>query len=101
MPGEIADAMLEGLLCQGCGEYLGDGTDAWDLWGFPQFCAACNAIANPKPRRLTRAQVRRAVRSATEPMCCPYCSRRYRGELLREHLWDWHRATMALEQEPL
>jgi hypothetical protein len=33
--GEIAEMMLEGILCQGCGEYLGDGD------GFPVFCAAC------------------------------------------------------------
>lgn len=34
--GDIADMMLEGTLCAGCGEYLG----ADDL-GCPQYCAAC------------------------------------------------------------
>lgn len=33
--GEIADMMLEGILCQYCGEYLGDGD------GFPQSCSCC------------------------------------------------------------
>ena len=33
--GEIADAMLEGSMCQTCGEYLGEGE------GFPRFCDGC------------------------------------------------------------
>ena len=33
--GDIADMMLEGILCQGCGEFLGDGE------GYPMFCSAC------------------------------------------------------------
>ena len=33
--GEIADAMLEGVFCQVCGEYMGEGD------GFPVTCAGC------------------------------------------------------------
>lgn len=33
--GEIADAMLEGQMCQWCGEVLGDGD------GFPVVCPGC------------------------------------------------------------
>jgi hypothetical protein len=33
--GEIADMMLDGMLCQSCGEYLGDGD------GYPVTCAGC------------------------------------------------------------
>jgi hypothetical protein len=33
--GEIAEMMLDGTLCEGCGEYIGDGD------GYPQYCAAC------------------------------------------------------------
>lgn len=32
--GEIAEMMLDGTLCEGCGEYLGEGD------GFPQYCSA-------------------------------------------------------------
>jgi hypothetical protein len=35
--GEIAEMMLDGTLCQVCGEYLGEGD------GFPVTCAGCNA----------------------------------------------------------
>lgn len=33
--GEIAEMMLEGAMCQFCGEYLGGGD------GFPQSCYSC------------------------------------------------------------
>ena len=33
--GEIADMMLEGQMCQGCGEILGQGD------GYPVFCKSC------------------------------------------------------------
>lgn len=31
--GEIADMMLDGTLCEGCGEYIGEGD------GYPQYCS--------------------------------------------------------------
>lgn len=33
--GEIADMMLEGEMCEGCGEYLEDGDNA----GIPDYCS--------------------------------------------------------------
>lgn len=33
--GEIADMMLDGTLCQSCGEYLDSDNDC------PTYCAAC------------------------------------------------------------
>ncbi len=33
--GEIADMMMEGQMCQGCGEIMGDGD------GYPVFCDSC------------------------------------------------------------
>ena len=33
--GDIAEMMLEGTLCERCGEYLGDAT------GFPRLCKGC------------------------------------------------------------
>ena len=35
--GEIADMMLDGTLCEWCGEYIDDGGDA----GYPRLCGAC------------------------------------------------------------
>ena len=39
--GEIAEMMLDGTLCEGCGEYMGDGVDDDDTPGFPVRCETC------------------------------------------------------------
>jgi hypothetical protein len=36
--GEIAEMMLDGTMCAGCGEFLNDG---YDGEGYPEYCAAC------------------------------------------------------------
>ncbi len=50
MPGEIAEMMLDGTLCQGCGEFMGEAQ------GFPGFCSKECAGAlwcepTPRPKR--------------------------------------------------
>ena len=45
--GEIADMMLDGDLCEICGEYLGDGD------GYTRRCAGCE---DPKPKVIRRAK---------------------------------------------
>lgn len=42
MPGEIADMMLDGTMCQLCGEFL-DG----EAGGYPMYCAGCAPDATP------------------------------------------------------
>jgi len=42
--GDIADLMLEGALCEACGEFLGDGD------GFPQRCPGCGGGGAPRLR---------------------------------------------------
>lgn len=39
--GEIADAILDGVFCQECGEYLGEGD------GYPVTCAGCSGRQRP------------------------------------------------------
>lgn len=58
--GEIAEMILEGTLCDGCGVYLGEGD------GFPQNCG-CNAPARP-PTPKRRQQAWRKKPWAKEPM---------------------------------
>jgi hypothetical protein len=36
--GEIADGMVDGTLCEGCGAYIGEGD------GFPMRCSACDDV---------------------------------------------------------
>jgi hypothetical protein len=42
--GEIADAVIDGELCQQCGEYIGPGD------GFPRTCAGCKPKLVPGPK---------------------------------------------------
>ena len=40
----MADAILEGIFCQCCGEYMGSDDPDWQPPGFPQTCAACRQV---------------------------------------------------------
>jgi len=45
--GEIAEMMLDGTLCQCCGEYLGDSS----VGGIPEYCASCAKDARQHERK--------------------------------------------------
>jgi len=42
--GEIADMMLDGTMCAGCGEWLNDGEDGN---GYPEYCSGCRSDYPP------------------------------------------------------
>lgn len=44
--GEIAEMMLDGTMCAGCGEWMGDEGD-----GFPRYCAACRPPRHHQKRQ--------------------------------------------------
>lgn len=69
--GEIAEWILEGGLCQGCGEYLGDGD------GYPTYCASC------------LAQVERPA-IKTLKVACSVCGRKVKDTGLHDHMRDKH-----------
>lgn len=48
--GDIAEMTLEGILCEGCGEYIGYPV------GYPRYCAACSC-ANNEPYWSKRNEV--------------------------------------------
>lgn len=90
--GEIADAMLEGALCEGCGEYLGE-----DGFG-PRLCAGCAKdrppmhYTTPKDRR--RADNYQSAIAVRKPFKCPTCHRRFRKEFaVAQHARDVHQGT--------
>lgn len=73
--GEMADYMLNGDDCKGCGEYLGDGP------GYPRLCGACDAQAEAKFMEILKATVHR----------CPDCGKRLRSpEGVVRHRIDKH-----------
>ena len=84
MTGEIAEMMLEGILCQGCGEFIGD-YDGEGL-GFPGFCAGCQPD-NDGPELLVGMTERK-------PIGCPDCKRRFKTHAASIQHWrDKHDKT--------
>ena len=76
--GEIADAMLDGSLCEGCGAYIGCDV------GYPQYCSpecAGDLVAyTPPPER---------------PYSCNVCDRRFGSdEAQAQHRRDKHRRAL-------
>lgn len=64
--GDIADMMLEGDLCQGCGEYMGEGD------GFPVWCASCEPAPKSNP--------------AADKCPCTLCGKRVKFAGLKDHM---------------
>ena len=92
--GEIAEMMLDGTLCEGCGEYIGADS------GYPQYCSAECArsrgaslaqVAGPTTHEPARPRHTRRRDTA-----CPICKRKCRGRLgLEQHMIDKHGAIDA------
>lgn len=74
--GDIADAMLDGDLCQCCGVYMEGGN------GYPQTCAAC-----------ARTDSFTGVRSAK--VKCPTCGKSVKAAGLKDHQRDAHSSPMT------
>lgn len=66
--GEIAEMMLDGTLCQVCGEFMGDDR------GFPRTCAGCE-----KPVR------RNVFGEAPMKVKCPTCGKKVKHNGLADH----------------
>lgn len=91
MPGEIADMMLNGTMCAGCGMWLHDGEDGD---GFPEYCASCQPdeplTTHKVARRVSNPPAR--VKSARDTEC-PFCKKKMRGfGGLKNHMHDTHKA---------
>lgn len=73
--GEIADMMLDGTMCQGCGVWLHDGEDGP---GFPGLCPDCKQ--GERSNKLP----------ATAKVNCPACGKRVKEVGLKDHQRDAH-----------
>lgn len=75
--GEIAEMMLDGTLCQGCGVYIGHNG------GYPTFCPSCargsTSIASRFPQPSNPAKV-----------ACDVCGRHVKLVGLSQHKRDAH-----------
>lgn len=73
--GDIADMMLDGTLCDGCGCYL-NGTAP----GYPRYCRDC-----------TPKQQRPAPAGNSTKVACPTCGKRVKRHGLDNHMRDAHK----------
>ena len=79
--GEISDWVLEGGLCQECGEYLGEGD------GFPTSCPGCAALHE------NHKEPESPAKPKTTKFKCPLCERHIRAAGLSMHIRDVHGVT--------
>lgn len=45
--GDIADMMMEGILCHGCGGLMDDVTEDSPIAGYPRLCEDCEGEPDP------------------------------------------------------
>lgn len=69
--GEIADAMIEGVLCQVCGEYLGEGD------GFPVTCPGCEDAAGGSGGE---------YHAVDDRVPCPICGKKVKPQGVNDHV---------------
>lgn len=70
--GDIAEMMLDGTLCEGCGVYLEDESD-----GIPRRCADC-------------VKEDRQYASVSQKIACPLCNKKVKATGLSDHTRDVH-----------
>ena len=71
--GEIADMMLDGTLCQGCGGYIGEAVD------YPRYCSDCE----PDEERFVKV-------NASSKIECPECGKKVHESGLNQHIAAKH-----------
>jgi hypothetical protein len=73
--GEIAEMMLDGTLCEGCGVYLGGSLSG------PRRCIDC---------QIEDTSIPRAPPIAAGKIACPKCQRHVKAAGLKDHMRDRH-----------
>lgn len=72
--GKVAEMMLDGTLCQVCGDFMGDDC------GYPRTCAACQY----------EDKVAHSLAHPAEKVPCPKCGKRVKAVGLADHVRDVH-----------
>ena len=80
--GEIADQMLEGSMCQWCGEYLGEGD------GFPVVCEGCQEQHGVDPFGEPLSGSQEQSDGPPKPRVgCPTCKRTFATHSAYDQHW--------------
>lgn len=99
--GEIAEMMLDGTLCEGCGVFL-----SAEPKGFPGYCSAQCAHDRGATRAGAAVQARGQGRAARQlkhiehqvhqkKANCPVCNRRVKQIGMADHMRDAHQQAAA------
>lgn len=98
--GEIADMMLEGTLCAGCGEVLDSAISGDEPAGFPQYCsdqcvrehgAPLECVETPNAKRAASENRQRQTAAGRTHPCPTRCGRKFRSSFAAEqHARDKH-----------
>jgi hypothetical protein len=80
--GEIADMMLDGTLCEGCGTYLGDDG------GFPSRCSACQREYSDGVAIMERNKPAPIV--DVPKVACPVCNKKFKITGVGDHWKQKH-----------
>lgn len=72
--GEIAEMMLDGTLCAGCGVFLND-----EPQGYPCYCRDCGSPQRTLPKQPPAKKCK-----------CPTCGKRVKEVGLNDHMRDAH-----------
>lgn len=89
--GEIAEMMLDGTLCAGCGEFLGEDDD-----GIPAYCAGCAPEYEDEDASDYKPGMFCDPAPLPKPFKCDCCNRKFKTEIGRAD----HKAAMHTEEKP-
>lgn len=81
--GEIAEMMLDGTLCEGCGVYIGQNN------GIPGYCGGCSREAKVV-RKSENIARHTADQAASKKIACTVCGRKVKTIGMPNHLKDAH-----------
>ena len=90
--GEIADMMLNGLMCEGCGVFMDD----FEETGYPRYCSEQCA----RDRGMICEAAPRTQQPSSKKFACPECGKRFRKDFaVADHRRAAH-GTNATEPKP-
>lgn len=77
--GEIADMIIDGILCENCGGYIGDSVD------YTRKCPEC-----------TREFRREFRREKNDMVKCPHCQKKVKTIGLKQHIDAKHKSHLEI-----
>lgn len=84
--GEVTEMLLDGTLCEGCGEVFDDVIEGAEAPGHPRRCPSCRPACEAPKRKAAPGSLAERL-----PQACGSCQRRFRTiNDLKQHTRDAH-----------